>query len=723
MKTTQKGFIALSLAISSASPVVASTQLEEIIVTAQKREQNLQDVPIAITAVTEDALLKASIEGTDELHLVTPGLYMSKQTTAFTPFLRGVGSPDGSVGTEPSVATYVDGVYMPLANNSVMNFNNVERVEVLKGPQGTLFGRNSTGGLVHVITKDPSAEPQLRVGIGYGNYETAEARLYGSAALTENVAANLSVYYKDQGEGFGTNPILGNDVMLEEDLSFHSKWLIDLGEKTQVRLSAYYTDTTTDFGNLRQSLPGTLSVNPTFTGGVPYTGDWYTIPSDIDFHPAKSEFKGVISRVDHEFRAFDFVSITSYRDDSQAYAQDQDGNQFPVVIAPISIGQQTLTQEFQFVSNSDGPYSWLLGLYYYDTSASYEPLDIILGFGPPAPGLIRINSFQNVESTAIFFENRWDITATTGITAGLRWTRDELQNGGNTRFAFPATAALAGPPGYNQEENFEEPTWRLSVDHRFSDSLMAYASYNRGYKMGHFDLVSTTGAGKNALEPEILDAYEIGFKSDLIDSRLRLNGAAFYYDYQEIQLSQIVVGGSTSLNAPSAEIQGVELEAQLVINDNFDLRIGVAVLDGEYDIFPNGPAFVPNPPIVGGNSAVPGGKDLSGNTVIRAPEMTLNLGGTYQIPTDAGLFAVSGNYYHNDGFYWDPENRIEEPAYDILNMDISWTSLDEDYVVRLWGRNLIDEEYSLFSSPSTIGDSYTPAPPRTFGVSLEYSIH
>ena len=262
-KSYLKGSAYFTLAVGSAvmavDTVSANSLLEEIIVTATKREQNIQEVPITITAISGESLIRQGIEGIEELPLVTPGLYFGRVTGAAVVQIRGIGSNNGTAGNEPSVATYVDGVYNPNAQALLDTFHDLERVEVLKGPQGTLFGRNANGGLIHIITKDPGHDPEAKIKVGVGNYDTVEAAFYGNAVLSDNLAGNISVAYKNQDESYYSNNGPGGDLLGERNKYVRGKLLYTPSDKTRIMLSASYSKLQSSAGMGRTQMPGYYS--------------------------------------------------------------------------------------------------------------------------------------------------------------------------------------------------------------------------------------------------------------------------------------------------------------------------------------------------------------------------------------------------------------------------------------------------------------------------------
>ena len=261
---------------SQTASAQSSATLEEIIVTAEKREESVQDVPITISAFSANEIEQFGVATTRDLGIITPGLQMGQQVGASTPYLRGVGGQNGAVGDEASISTYVDGIYLPGLINAIRGFNNIERIEVLKGPQGTLFGRNTTGGVIHIITKQPTQEKQLKLGMHAGNYETYGGQLYASTGVSENVAIDLSIAAQRQEEGFGTNIALQEDVGFDEYTQVRTKLLYEPSDRTAVKLSLSWDDSDTDLGLNRSCFPNTVCAG---TPGI--DGDYQDVNTGI----------------------------------------------------------------------------------------------------------------------------------------------------------------------------------------------------------------------------------------------------------------------------------------------------------------------------------------------------------------------------------------------------------------------------------------------------------
>lgn len=696
--------------------------IEQIIVTAQKRSENLQEVPISINAITADAAAAAGVENTLDLGSLTSGLVITNVVAVPAIFIRGIGTPNTFAGEEASNAIYVDGVYYASAAASAFSLNSIERIEVLKGPQGTLFGRNSTGGLVHIITRDPTHDPTLRATASYGNYDAARSSLYGSLGLSETVAADIAVSYADQGEGFGFNRLLNEEIYKSEELALRSKVLWEPSSSTRVVASADYSDSSSTMATPRSIIPGAVALN-----GATYLGDPFDVLNDRPGQGISTRNKGLAARLEQDVGSLQFVSQSAYREYNYYGGFDQDATAAPLVSVSYDQVADQFTQELQL--QGQGAYDWIVGLFYLDSMEGVEPLGITGATQAPLGGFNNLYSKLDTQSYAAYAQVTAPLQERTNVTVGLRYTEDEKHLKGRNE-----TGAAVNPVRNvtDKEASWSELTWRLALDHRLGDDMLVYGSWNRGFKSGGFAVANLNNP---PIDPETLDAYEIGLKSELFDGRLRANLAGFYYSYSDIQLSQVIVGTSLVVNAAEATSYGAEADFVFVPTRNLALRANLSVIEAEYDKFPNAPAALPNPvssvppgytclppfsPNPGGNKTCTI-NDASGNRMIRSPETTLSAGVNYTIPTAGGNFNADLSYYYNSGYFYEADNRLRQPAYGLVNAQLSWTAPDERYAIRLWGKNLADEVY-YGNISSSLGDNGTWAPPRTYGVTLEMNL-
>ena len=730
MKTKTSGNIVASATILITCLSVSfnvPAQLEEIIVTAQKRSENIMTVPISITAISGESLLDAGVRTTDDLQAVVPAASFRKQISAFVPFIRGIGSQNTAIGTEASVAMYVDGIYQSLPVSNAIGFNNIERIEVLKGPQGTLFGRNATGGAINIFTKDPEHESSGTLKLGYGNYETFNVDFFGTTGLTEDLAVNAAVQYEDQGEGYFNDTINDTDVSKKDGYSARVKLLWTPGENTAVRLSASFEDTEGGVGGQRVISSGTNVL-----GNMPLAGNkqiqqnyTYGTNTGSEFEGADLELesRAVTLRIDHDIGNHSLVSITGWLDQDSFYIVDQDVGPLPGIDADLTHRNKQVSQEIQVLSNYDGRFNWIAGYYFLNAEHDYDPLRLKGIFFLPLD-FIDIRNTAETTSHAGFVEGNYKFTDATKLTVGFRYTEDKKELRGRTDYG--AGGFIANSVPYSGSKTWSEPTWRAVLDHWITDDVMAYASHTRGFKAGSFNGVVTSGVLGAPVNPETMDGYEIGFKGQFLNDSFALTGAVYYYEIDDLQYSQQIVGGSIQRNAAEAEVKGFELSGQVVMTGGFSLSGGLAYTDAEFVDFPNGLATIPNPAGVGNipDEDVPGqGKDLTGNTVPRTSDWTLNLalGHEWVLDNNAGAVNSTLTYYYNDGHPWEADNRVREDSYSLVNAKIGYTNPTGRYTVEIWGKNLTEEEYSSYATSSLLQDATTPSVPRTYGVSLTVS--
>lgn len=673
----------------------SGTYLDEIVVTAQKRAENMQDVPLAVSAVDAKALSAMGVSGTEDLNVAVPGLNFTNGVGSGLPFIRGVGTSDTSPGNENAISIYVDGVYIPSSTAGIFDFNNIDRIEVLRGPQGTLFGRNASGGIIHVITKDPDlVDSHLDVTVGYGNFSTFTGNLYGSTPLGDSVAVDLAMTYSDQGDGYGEKIQTGDDIFEGSSLGIRSKLLWELSDDTTVTLSGSYNEDDSSFGFGYQ-------VVDTPTPGV----DYWDVEGDPGAYWNDSESKLTSLKIEHDLGDLVFTSITAYQDNEADYSTDADATPLPIINARIVTSEKVFTQELQLASRGESPLSWTAGLYYFTSEADlHRDLTGLAAGGPDS--VLQNNGIQDTDSYAAYGQLAYDLTDRLALTAGLRYTKDERSYDSN--WILADGTVLTQPPGYENEDDASEPTWRLALDYQMNEDTMVYASYSRGFKSGVY---VTSELAAPPTDPEILDAYEIGSKMTVFDGNGRLNLAAYYYDYKDMQVQFVDDFGSQLLsNAGESEIMGVEAEFDYAPTENLTLRTSISsTIKAEYTDFDNAPS-----PTTGGVF------DASGFDVVRNPDYTVSVGGDYDIYTESGVINLAANYYYNDGWYPEIDNVLRVDSYSLFNASATWTSLDEKFKVQLWGKNLTDEEYES-DLVTLVFPIYIPANPRTFGVKFSYS--
>lgn len=710
------------------SPV--TNQVEDIVVTAQRRSENLQRVPVSVTAITGVNLARANITSTTALQQVTPGLTFGTFARSAFPYIRGIGTPDTSIGNESSVATYIDGVYIESTPAAVLELNNIERIEVLKGPQGTLFGRNATGGLIQIITRTPSQVTKGSFEVGYGNYQTVRVNGYLTGGLTRNLAADLAVSYSNQGKGWGHNLTLGREINSGRTFAARSKLLLDL-DQTRFTLAGDYTYQGTDIGAERNLVSGVLgrSTSPPAPPApiAPLRG-FYDSQSNI-YPYGVLRTGGVSLRVEREFGGARLASLSSFRKTHLTTSFDIDETAGNVQAVFIDNRIRAFTQELQLTSQGNGPLRWIAGVFYMHRNAE-QPYERIVGTALPPflGGGITITNGVTNNTVAPYAQATLRLGHGTSVTAGARYTVEHQRYHGYQTNAAGVIVARANP-AYDRA-TYKKPTWRLAVDQQLTDDILIYASYNRGFKSGVYN---TNAVADRPVEPEIVDAFEIGFKTQLLDRRLRFNAAAYYNKYRNIQLN-VATGNPASptiaLNAGRARIEGVEASVELVPLRGLTLSFGANYMPtAKYVEFRNAPFFNPNP-VYGGNLP-PLTVDDSGNRMIRAPKFTGTASIAYTIPVGDGDIDLSANYYRSSRFLWNVDDvdiaainhfrsRYQQPNYSTIGGQISYRAR-RGPMIALWIKNAGGKKYFSGLSETGVGDAYIPAPPRTYGVKLGFS--
>ncbi len=701
---------------SASQPPNAEPVLDAITVTAQRRSENLQDVPIAVSAVSSAQLEASGITDLRDLSLLVPGLTFSNTQGNATPRLRGVGSSAVGPGIEPEIAVYVDGVYYASSEASLFSFNNIDQVAVLKGPQGTLFGRNAVGGLVQITTREPTQDFHGNVSVGYGNYQTETGSLYVAGGLSETLTADFALQATHQGEGYGRNLATGQDVnKLDHEVSARSKFVLKPADGTKIALTFDYSDTAGSTNVIRLD-KGTV---PGAGTGPAYGGSPWDISADYAPYTVVTS-KGVALKVDQDAGAFKFSSITAYRTMDYHNGLDLDSTATAFQAIEQMQRDRQITQEFQLQSAASSGLQWTTGFFYFNSRGAFEPLDLLLTGGPTNnPGfpvnVVATATVQRTESYALYGQATYEVLPRTNLTLGVRDTQENRSlDGAQTVDIFSTTpvAVIPTPVGNKISEN--KPTFRISLDHHFTDDLMSYASYNRGYKSGGFNAGSVTDA---PFKPETLDAFELGAKSDLANRRVTVNAAGFYYNYKNIQTQYIEPSGAIGiLNGAKAVIYGLDTDLSAAVTSQFKMNAGLELLHSRFGSFPTN---APLSTTAGGVPVVLG--SATGHQLAVAPKVTASLGGDYTVPLPAGSLDMNAALDRSSGWYTEVDNRVRQDAFTEVNAALRWTSPDTRVKVSLWGNNLSNEAIRTNGTTSSYGNHVSAyAPPRTYGVKFDY---
>ncbi len=691
----------------------AGSGIGDIIVTAQRRSENLQKVPVSVAAVSSSQLAAAGITDLQALRVVVPGLTFSSIQQNVQPRLRGIGSSTAGPGIEPGVAVYVDGVYYASSTGALFSFNNVEQISVLKGPQGTLFGRNAVAGLVQVTTRDPSQTFRMEGSVGYGNYQTLTGSFYVGGGLGEDLAVDLAGVFKTQGDGYGRNLTLDRDTKrTKHDINLRSKIVFTPGPDTKVVLSLDYANLKGTQGTNRLE-PGTVAgagTGPNFVGSV------WDVTADVEGFN-NNENGGGSLKIEQKIGSLNLLSLTAYRRLQYENALDLDFTATPFQAIRQSQHDRQFSQELQLQSSANGPFKWTVGLFYFDANAVSDPLRVKL-IGAAIDPMFPLNEIvtvggQKTRSIAAYGQASYTFPTNTTLTLGARYT-DEKRTADtvqtlNLAFGLPS---IPLPPSHSSA-TFRKPTFRIAVDQQIGSTLV-YASWNRGFKSGGFNAQQLN---PSAFKPEVLDAYEAGLKTSLFDRRMTFNAAAFYYDYRNIQIQFINPDGSLAiLNGAKARAYGLDVDIAVKVTNAFQLTFGGEVLDTKFISFPNAQIST----TIGGTPIVVG--SVAGNDLPLASKFSGTVGGNYTFDfANGSKLMANGTLSYNSGWYTEPDNARRQPRFVQVNGKLSWTSANDRYNVSVWTENLTNAKVRTNAGTTVNGSHYVSfAPPRTYGVTVGF---
>lgn len=685
---------------TAASPAQADGekgQLEDIVVTAQRRSERLQDVPVAVTSLSSGALTQQGVSSTTDLSQAVPSLVVNNGVGVANPFIRGIGSDLFDPTSESPVAIYVDDVYLAAPQANVFSLAGTKQIDVLNGPQGTLFGRNATGGVIQIQTLDPTHDPHLDASVSYGNYDYVNASLYGAVGLSDSVSTSLAAQYENQGKGFGRNLFNGAELnkLQINNISFRNKWMVKLPTGTVIRLSGDYSRSENTIAYQRGR--GSFSDLP---GAIPPTGYVGAYNANIDFPDSMRVRSGGVSlKVDHDFGSVSVASITAYRESGDTYKLDEDQSTVAALNLAWKADYKGFSQELRLTGRNDPVFNWMVGGFYYNARGSYT--DFMVNGTTYIPF-----DQQKTESIAGFAQATLKLLANTKLTGGVRYTKDTLS------FTFP-TANL------NLRKTFTEPTFRVALEQHFTRDILAYVSFNTGFKSGGYALL-TPG---NGYEPEKLTAYEIGVKTEWFDHTLRLNMDAFLYRYKDQQVNVNQGLGNVIANAAGSHLSGFEANADFVPTSRLKFSGAVTFLTGHYTDYPGYQLRDMQGNLTMASPTNPLGTiNARGFRTIRTPKFVGSISAQYTLPTALGDFAANVGVQHNSGYNFVADDRVRQPSYTIVNAGLSWSPSNGPFTIRVWGKNLTDARYFAIANPNPypVGDTGVQAPPRTFGVTASY---
>ena len=693
-----------------------SFELEEIVVTARKTSESLQDVPISISVVSEDILKQRGISVLSEITTIMPNVTTTGGGQGANVFsIRGLSTTSNNPGFESGIGLYIDEVYVGKSFAFDTALLGAESIEVLRGPQGTLFGRNTIGGVISLHTKNPGNDVEAEVDATYGNYNFIQVRGQVSGPIIEDkVSAMISGMIKNR-DGYLTDHVTGAEYNNEDSYALRGKLRFTPSDDIQVTLSTdYYKDDNIDgVADVRGGALATVDGTPLEerTIGTNFAGFGHR------------ENYGISGNLVWGGDGFEVTSITSYRSMEIDSLLDQD---FTVVDFSFTGRRERLkqfSQEIRLASENDGAFNYLVGLYYFNsdldalTTANLGTDAMVALLGAALPGETAFTDAQvNGNAYAIFGSFNYDVSDDLTFSGGLRYSYEDKdiifeQTLSAGAFVLPLADIAVPIAPLNDKVSDGAVSGNISLNYKIDEDASVYATFSRGFKAGGFN-ATVLGFSPTQIrfEKEMVNQYEIGFKSSLMDNRMRLNAAAFYMDYSDKQ-EQIVNGAIFTVgNAASATSKGFEVELSALPHPQFEIFANLGYLDTTYDSFPGCDFDEVGAPV-----------DCSGNKLQTAPEISASFGGRFEQPVTDGInLVLSGDLtYEDDSFITSTNNPdFIKQSGTFVNGRIGVESADGGWSIAVWGKNIFNirrEELSF----DFLGTQYVyQTNPRTYGLEV-----
>lgn len=733
--------------LATTAPAVAqdggARALEEVVVTARKRAESLQEIPISVIAFDANKLESLHIDDLMDLGTKLPNVNLSGAGGAGSSnasfYIRGLGSgARNSPNTEGSVGVYIDDAYYGKTDGAVFDVVDVESIEVLRGPQGTLFGRNSTAGAIRYVSKKPSFEGiEGKVSATFGDFDRRDLKAAINIPMSDTVAARVSATSLNR-DGFVRNMIDGSSLGSIDTTAVRASLTFRPSDRLDINITADYSDNDSTgaptvatavrdgAGIWRAPFAGTEDQINTQMYGFSHANT----PTDNFFesygagdHFIDRESTGANLTIMYDINdAVSLKSVTTVRNLDAQTGYDMDATVADLVDRLTDRSIDVKTQEFQLSGTTDNV-EWIAGVFYLEDEITSRERDFRMNHaGFPGIGSIQVVDPHYTESTAVFGQMTYSMSDDHAITAGLRYTKDKKRQSvfsGGQNDAFDAA-----PLESRTSDSWDAVSGLISYEWNVNDDVFLFGTYSRGFRAGGLtdegptQVVNGTPEFVSATyDPEYIDNYEIGIRSDLLDKRLRVNLTAFYMEATDLQLTEVLSPGSSDTrtsNAGEATIKGIEGEITAVLNEYATLGFDFGILDTRIDQAP--------PPIGTGLLPVQVGDNLT-----NAPESSYSINVDFNIPLRSGELTANVNYGWKDDFTTFPGVLSDVEAYGLLGFDITYRS-ETNWSVSVFGTNITDEEYArvvMDIGGTDYGDALgfrmvEPGRPQEFGISLKY---
>lgn len=713
-------------------------QLEEVVVTAQKRSESLQDVAISIAVVSGTELADLNKTEISDLVRLVPGFTFAAGGTdaGRNILIRGVGTNSFSRSVDLSVGTVVDNVASGSLSGSLLDFSDVARVEVLRGPQGMLFGKNASAGLLNIATNGPTEDFTAGFRTAYGSENLVNLYGYASGPLVEDKLLGRITMYSNTADGYIDNQYPGGDDFNDRNEwggRAKLRWMISDNLDAQLNYTHVDRKHNCCAPTLRQVTPGSLAAEE--GGPVGPKND-----KVYDNDDSKGQTKVDIYSLELNYSLGDYLltSISAYTSENVYGAARGDGYA-PRTALPLNDSNEKYdqyTQELRVTSPADGDLTYVAGLYFFHKEVDRDFDRLIdlygIGFAPnPNSGALSTLNYNDIssDSAAVFGQLTWHMFDKTRLSLGGRYNSDQIHHKQTVDF-IPGTAPEAPPGTVDEKTSDEGGSYRVILERDIAEDAMVYASYARGYKgPGSNTLTSGPTADSVFVDPEIPDSYEVGLKSQWLDNRLRLNAAAYYTTFKDFQASAQVPGAFPPIffltNAGELETKGFELEVDAALTENFSIQGSVAYTDATFSDWDDAPCYAQQTAAQG---CVNGSQDLSGADLPNSPKWSTYLNGSYHLPLASQPFDgfATLSYFWRDEVQFSTSNDplLVGDAYGTFDLYTGIAAKDGRYRVQVYVQNLLDEYYVVgMTRQQTVGIEAAQfldySYKRRFGISLQ----
>jgi outer membrane receptor protein involved in Fe transport len=738
-------FAALAVAGGTATAQEAGVSgIEEVVVTATRREQSFRDVPMAVSALDSQRLIDTGVTEFNDIQAQVPSFEVEANTNPFTTSLRirGMGNLANIPNFEPAVGLFVDGAYRSRSGVAMGDLLDVERIEILRGPQSVLYPKNVTAGLVNVITQRPTDEFSVWGGASFGNLDYWQLQGGINGALADGVRGRLAVVTSDRDGGFN-DVVNGTQSGGFARTAARGQLEFDFGDRANLRLIAGYSEKDGDCCS-PDVLPGAVSTQFLGLLGRPVDSDplnrrtTYSDPYDFE-----GDQYDLLAEFNYEFDWAVLTSTTSYDHFSVESQIDSEQSAFTAAVFLDRQESDALGQEFRLTSQGDGPVSWMTGAYYYDndfTRGSLSPNEPILVLGPdivPLPPPFNgaagdQSSFRSLNDTrhwSLFGQLDWQATERTKLSAGLRYIDEKKSIDVRSSYQVAALPSLAlnttVPTPLVAERSTDGLAWNLSALFDVAADTTVYATVSEGYKAGGYngdwDASGALTAAKREFDDESVLNLEAGLKSRFWDGLATLNLSVFRSEFDDFQNASFLGLNFLVRNAESVVTQGIELDGSVRPVTGLTIDYALTYLDAEYDEFTQGACYFGRTP----TNAAERTCDLSGETLPNAPDWRTNLGLQYEhaLAAGTGFFRTDWAYSSEQNVDTGLDPRAEQDSVSLLSARMGWRN--DRYTVSVWGDNLTDETVKIAAGPQTIfggidgGMQFFLNEPRTYGVTLD----